>query len=81
MFALAAELLFWVVWDFVLSFVFYFTGALLLYIFSFGKINYSLSPARFLSRQRVRGRSETDKPFLLGFACYIGLLVLAIWLS
>ena len=80
MFALAAELLFWVVWDFVLSFVFYFTGALLLYCFSLGKINYSLSPARFLSRTRVRGRSETDKPFLLGFVFYISLFVLAIWM-
>lgn len=81
MFALAAELLFWIIWDFVLSFIFYFTGAMLLYVFSIGRINYSLSPTRFLSRPRVRGRSETDKPFLLGFVFYVGLFVLAIYLS
>lgn len=81
MFALAAELLFWIIWDFVLSFIFYFTGAMLLYLFSIGRINYSLSPTRFLSRQRVRGRAETDKPFLLGIAFYVGLFVLAIYLS
>ncbi|MGS0680984.1 hypothetical protein ACVBIL_07495 [Shewanella sp. 125m-7] len=81
MFALAAEVLFWVVWDFVLSFVFYFTGALVLYLFSCGRINYPLSPARFLSRPKITGGSETDKPFLVGFAFYIGVLALAIWVA
>ncbi|GIU22181.1 hypothetical protein L2719_01325 [Shewanella schlegeliana] len=79
MFALTAELLFWIIWDFVLSYLFYFTGALLLYLFSFGKINHPLSPTRFLSRPKIRGRSVTDKPLLVGLAFYIGLFTLAIW--
>ncbi|MCG9729836.1 hypothetical protein L1D44_08230 [Shewanella sp. Isolate13] len=80
MFALAAELLFWVIWEFALSYLFYFTGALLLYLFSLGSVNYPLSPTRFLSSSKIKGRRGSDKPFLLGFAFYIGLFVLAIWM-
>ncbi|MEZ9594813.1 hypothetical protein AB4298_09245 [Shewanella sp. 10N.261.52.F9] len=81
MLALVAELMFWFLWDFVFSYLFYFTGAMLVYVFSLGKINYPLSVTRFLAAPKIRGRSEFDKPFLLGFAFYIGLFVLAVWLS
>ncbi|MCL1138745.1 hypothetical protein [Shewanella pneumatophori] len=81
MFMFAAELLFTIVWDYVLCYVFYATGAIVLYLCTWGKVNYSLAPNTFLSHSRVKGKSTTDKPLLVGMAFYIILFIVAIWLA
>ena len=81
MFAAAMELIFWVLWDLVFSFVFYFTGAVLIRIFSFGKTKYPLAPATFYSTRRQRDKQSFDRAFISGFVFYVALLCLAIWLA
>ncbi|MDR8524938.1 hypothetical protein [Shewanella fidelis] len=76
----AAELLFTILWDYVLCYVLYATGAVVLYFTTWGKVNYPLAPATVLSHSRRKAKS-TDLPFLVGLGFYLLLFTIAIWLA
>lgn len=81
MFVFAMELAFWVVWDLVLSFILYFTGAVVIRIFSFGKTCYPLAPTSFFQRRKIQKRDPFNSAFIVGFLFYASLFAAAIWLA
>jgi hypothetical protein len=81
MFVFAMELVFWLLWDYVLSSVFCLTGALLIRIFTFGKTRYSLAPVSYFRQQKYQGKDPFNSTFIVGFSFYVGLFALAIWLA
>ncbi|WOT04508.1 hypothetical protein [Shewanella youngdeokensis] len=77
----------------LLSFVFYFTGALVILVFTFGKIRYPLAPIFFfeqrkqIKKRRVNGifTNTSNDPFntafIVGVLFYLGLLGVLVWLA
>ncbi|WP_256871050.1 hypothetical protein [Shewanella sp. Scap07] len=75
----AAELIFWVVWELVLSVLFYTTGAVLLAIFSFGKIQKPLYlPAIFSREKRIKSK-DFNAVCALGIVFYVVLFAALIY--
>lgn len=81
MFVFAMELVFWVLWDYVLSFVFCLSGALLIRIFSVGKTRYPLTPVSYFHRRKYKEKDPFNITFIIGFCFYLLFFILAIWLG
>jgi hypothetical protein len=75
------ELLIWVFWELLLSFILYTTGAVVLAILSFGRIQKPLYwPAVFHHEKRL-AKNDFYMVYLSGFFFYLVLFSLLIWLS
>ncbi|MCL1058815.1 hypothetical protein L2729_12565 [Shewanella gelidimarina] len=81
MFVFAMELVFWLLWDFVLSSVFCLTGALLIRIFTFGNTRYPLTPLSYFRRRKYKEKDPFNTTFIVGFSFYLCLLIIAIWIG
>ena len=81
MLVFAMELIFWSLWDYVLSSVFCLTGALLIRIFTFGKTSYPLTPLSYFKRRKYSKNDPFNITFLIGFSFYLLFFILAIWLG
>ncbi len=76
-----AELFFWFFWEFLLSFLLYTTGAVVLGTISFGRIQKPLYfPGVFNSEKRL-AKNDFFSVYITGFFFYLILLTLIIWLG
>ncbi|RTR34848.1 hypothetical protein [Shewanella atlantica] len=76
-----AELFFWFFWEFLLSFLLYTTGAVVLGVISFGRIQKPLYlPVVFNSEKRL-AKNDFFSVYITGFFFYLILLTLVIWLG
>jgi|GEM_PF-6882608 len=76
-----AELFFWLFWEFLLSFILYTTGAVVLGVLSVGRIQKPLYfPSVFNSEKRF-AKNDFFSVYITGFFFYLILLTLIIWLG
>ncbi|GIU45644.1 hypothetical protein [Shewanella algidipiscicola] len=75
------ELVIWFFWELLLSFVLYTSGAVVLAIVSFGRIQKPLYwPAMFHHQKRL-AKNDFYMVYLSGFFFYLVLFTLLVWLG
>ncbi|QFU21567.1 hypothetical protein FM038_004985 [Shewanella eurypsychrophilus] len=76
-----AELFFWFFWDCLLSFALYTTGAVVLRVLSFGRIQKPLFVPIVFSNEKRLAKNDFFSAYITGFFFYLVLLALIIWLK
>lgn len=76
-----AELFFWFFWEFLLSFILYTTGALVLRLITFGRVRKPLFSPSIFSNEKQLAKNDFFSVYITGFFFYLILLTLFIWLG
>lgn len=76
-----AELFFWFFWEFLLSFILYTTGALVLRLVTFGRVRKALYLPSIFSNEKQLAKNDFFSVYITGFFFYLILLALFIWLG
>ncbi|MFT5704606.1 MAG: hypothetical protein ACI8SK_000554 [Shewanella sp.] len=76
-----AELFFWFLWEFLLSFILYTTGAVVLRVITFGRVRKPLYFPSIFSNEKQLAKNDFFSVYITGFFFYLILLALFIWLG
>jgi len=75
------EFLGWLFWDFVVAFVLYTTGVLILRVVSFGTVKRPIFSFGKFNEIKCQDSEEFGIAYVMGFIFYVLVIGLAIWLS
>ncbi|MBW8183437.1 hypothetical protein [Shewanella nanhaiensis] len=76
-----AELFFWFFWEFLLSFILYTTGAIVLRFISFGRVRKPLFMPSIFSNEKRLAKNDFFSAYVSGFFFYLILLAFIIWIG